>query len=378
MENLGNFGSWSILTTNFLVILYLGLNGVTLCSILHLANAQWRFQIRHMACALAILWPIAFILLLILLFNGDSTFWWLTHKPEHELFLTHAEDIGSTPGYLNFTFLATREILGFLAVTTLYFLFIKFQYQTEIDSSYKAQRRFRNIALLIPFAYFIYGSMVAWDFEMTMYPEWHSATYAPYHFVSNFHMFLAFFVIFLFVLDRSGKLTKPFEPRIFNYLAQLMLAFTILYTYLYFTQYAIYWYERFPTDMNRYRNMMYEGLSTVWWTFLVFKFIVPFLTLVLTPNRHNPRVIVAVACFIVVGTWLERYTWIAGSVPPKYYHLPMTSAFDIIVTIVCFGAAGGAIWWSLNNYRFTTFPLLRGGKARPAVKGGEAATKSEG
>ncbi len=372
-----NFGSWSVLTTDFLVILYLGLNGVTLSAVLHLANGKWRFQIRHLACALAVLYPLAGVLLLILLFNGDSTFWWLTHKPAHERFLTHAEDIGHVPGWLNFNFLAAREILGYLAMGTLYFLFIRYQSLTEVDPSYKTQRTFRNIALLIPFAYFIYGSMVAWDFEMTMYPDWHSATYAPYHFISNFHMFLAFFVIFLFVLDKSGKLTKPFEPKVYNYLAQMMLAFTILYTYLYFTQYVIYWYERFPTDMDRYRNMMYEGLEGVWWTFLVFKFIVPFLTLILTPNRHNPPVIVTVGCFIVVGTWLERYTWIAGSVDPKYYHLPMTSGFDIVVTLLCFGAAGAAIWWSLKNYKFTTYPLLRSSSDAAVKDRGQAAAKSE-
>lgn len=370
-----NFGSWSILTTNFLIILYLAVGGVTLASVLHLVNGKWRFQVRHISCALAGLFPVAGILLLILLINGDATFWWLTHEVEAK-FLTHAED-PHMPGWHNFAFLASREIIAFIAVCVLFYFFIKYQHLSEIDNSYKTQRRFRNIALLIPFVYFGYGSMVAWDFEMTMLPGWHSASYAPYHFVSNFHMFLAFFVIFLFFLDRSGRLTKPFEPKIYNYIAQMLLAFTILYTYLYFTQYLIMWYSRFPSDMDRFRHMMYEGLSPVWWTFLVFKFIIPFLTLILTPNRHNPVVIVTVAAFIFIGTWLERYTWIAGSVEPEYYHLPMSSMFDIIVTILCVGVAAAAVGFSLKHYKFTTYPLLRSeGDAGEGRR--QAAAKSEG
>lgn len=79
----------------------------------------------------------------------------------------------------------------------------------------------------------------------------------------------------------------------------------------------------------------YQYLAPLWWIFLVLKFFVPFLTFATwTPNRHNPGVIVFVAVCILVGTWVERYTWISGSVLPQYYHLPMTSIFDIVVTLV--------------------------------------------
>lgn len=343
-----NFGSWSVLTANFLIILYLALGGVTLSAVLHLVNGKWRFQVRKLACALAVLFPVAFVLLLVLLANGESTFQWLAAAEHGEG--EHGGEAHHLPGWHNYTFLVSRQIIGFLLVVGLYGLFIKLQAQSEVDLSYKAQRRFRNVALLIPFAYFLYATMVAWDFEMTMLPGWHSASYGAYHFVSNFHGFLAFFTIFLFVLYNSGKLTKPFQPFIFNYMAQFMLAFTILYTYLYFTQYLIMWYGRLPGDMDRYDHMMLEGYGPLWWTFLAMKFIFPFVTLVIQPNRHNPPVIVAVACSIWLGTWLERYTWISGSVDPQYYHFPMTAAFDIGVTVAVFAVAFFAVRWSLRRY----------------------------
>jgi hypothetical protein len=336
-----NFGSWSVLTTDFLVILYIALGGVTLSAVLHLANGKWRFQIRYLACSFFVLFPIAGVLLVVLLANGHATFQWMTHAQEGEHHM---------PGWYNYTFLVSREIIGFLVVAVLYGLFIKYQHLTAIDDSYKTQRRFRNIALLIPFAYFIYGSMVAWDFEMTMFPGWHSASYAPYFFQSNFHMFLAFFTIFLFFIHRSGKLAKPFELYIFNFMAQFMLAMTILYTYLYFTQYLIMWYGRLPDDMDRYNNMMHYGFAPLWWVFLALKFVIPFTTLAITPNRHNPVVITMVAFSIVIGTWIERYTWIAGSVDPQQYHMPMTNMFDIVVTIAVFAVSWFAVRWSLNRY----------------------------
>lgn len=334
-----NFGSWSVLTTNFLFVLYLALGGVTFSSILHLVNGKWRFQVRHLACSLSVLFPIAGILLLILLANGNSTFSWLAeanHDPEHHL-----------PGWHNYTFLVARQIIGFLLVWGMYRTFIKYQAASEVDSSYAAQRRFRNIALMIPFVYVLYATMVAWDFEMTQVPGWHSASYGFYHFQSAFHMFLGFFAVLLYSLHRSGKLAISIEPHIFNYMGQFMLGMTILWTYLYFTQYLIMWYGRLPDNILRYDGMMYNDLAPLWWTFLTLKFIIPFCTLVITPNRHNPVIITLVGCSIVLGWWIERYTWIAGSVEPQYHHIPMSSITDILFTVGVLVVAWIAVKWGM-------------------------------
>jgi hypothetical protein len=189
-----NFGSWSVLTTNFLIVLYMALAGVTFASILHLANGKWRFQVRYFAVSLAGLFPLAGLLLLILLTSGEHTFQWFGHAQEGEHHLN---------GWHNYGFLVSREIIGFLFVVGLFGLFIKYQHKTSTTDDPKVHRTFRNIALLIPGAYVLYGTMVAWDFEMTMIPGWHSASYAAYQFVSMFHCFLAFFAIMLFLCWRS-------------------------------------------------------------------------------------------------------------------------------------------------------------------------------
>ena len=335
-----NFGFWSVVITNFQIVLYLALGGVTLSSVLHLCNGKWRFQVRYLACSLAVLFPIAFVLLLVILAAGESAFPWLAHVDDPDSHL---------PGWHNYTFLVARNIIAFLAVVGMYLWFIKLQHQTAVDDSPAVHRRFRTVALLIPFFYFSYGSMVAWDFEMNLMAGWHSASYGAYNFQSNFHMFLGFFTIFLYYLARSDKLVDGFQGYIFNFMAQFMLAMTILWTYLYFTQYLIMWYGRLPEEMIRYYNMM-GGMPGAWWLFLTLKFVIPFCTLAITPNRHNPVVIVMVAFSIVIGTWLERYTWISGSVDPQYYHTPMSSIGDVVVTVVVFAASWFAVKWSLTRY----------------------------
>ncbi|MEJ2652587.1 MAG: hypothetical protein P8173_12540 [Gammaproteobacteria bacterium] len=338
-----NFGSWSVLTTDFLIVLYLALNGVTFSSILHLANGKWRFAVRHLACSMSVLFPIAGILLVILLVKSSSTFAWVTEtvSPTGEHIIPNK--------WRSVPFLVVREVVGFLVIWGLYRLFIKYQALSEVDKSYAVQRRFRNIALLIPFVYVLYGTMVAWDFEMTQFPGWRSDSYGFYFFQSNFHMFLGFFSVVLYFLIRSGKLAKEMPAHIMNYMAQFMLGMTILWTDLYFTQYLIMGYGRLPEVMNRYWYMMYHALGPLWWTFLALKFVIPFCTLAITPNRHNPAVIAFVGGSIVIGTWIERYTWIAGSVAPKYYHIPMTSVVDVLFTVGIAVVAYIAVKWSMTR-----------------------------
>jgi len=232
--------------------------------------------------------------------------------------------------------------------------FVRLQKQSEIDHSPEAQKRFHMVAILIPFVYVGYGTMVAWDFEMTLEAGWHSASYAAYHFQSNFHGFLAYFTLMLFVLDKSGRLKDGFAAKVYNYMAQFMLGMTIMWVYFYYTQYQVFWYGRLPGDMDRYIRMIEGGYFFLGVIFFLFKFIIPFITLIFTRARHSTPVIVAVAMFIFVGTWLERYIWISGSVSSRYYHTPLSDSFDLLVTGLIVASALLALRWILLRYELIT------------------------
>ena len=313
------FASWSVLTVDFLVVLHLALGGVTLAALLHLVNAKWRFDIRYLSVSFFALFPLAFCLLIILLVNGSKTFPW----------------VGSTadmPGWNNFGFLAAREIIGFLVVGALYGLFIRNQ---AVSTRSAAQARtFRNTALLIPFAHVLFCTMVAWDFEMTLQPGWTSAIFAMYHFVGSFGMMLSVLALTVMLLVRKQVLTVPPGEYILNYLAQLMLAFTILWVYTFFAQYLIIWYANLPDETGRLFKMQYGAFSRLFWLFFILRFVIPFSVLVFPYSRYTPRVIGAVAVSIIVGYWLERYTWIAGADSDSPWS--MFSPFAITTSVVVF------------------------------------------
>ncbi|NDU85563.1 MAG: hypothetical protein G3H99_03005 [Ferrovum sp.] len=310
------FASWSVLTVDFLIVLHLCLAGVALPCLLHLVNAKWRYEVRHIAVAFFALYPLAVVLLLILLFGGELTFPWVGSF-EH------------LPKWNNLKFLRVREIAGIIVVGVAYGAFVRMQKTSE--QSPENMARFKILASIIPFIHVLYCTMVAWDFEMTLLPNWESSMFSVNYIVSVSGMFLASFVILLYTLQSTGLIKQPIRLQVFNYLAQMMLGFTILWIYTFFGQYLIIWYGNITEETGRIYQMQYGDYSPLFWAFFVMKFIIPFVTLVFPFSRHNPKVIFTIACIIVTGTWIERYTWISGTYPTP--HFPMTGTFDIGVTV---------------------------------------------
>ena len=251
------------------------------------------------------------------------------------------------PAWNNFGFLAAREIAGFLVVGTLYGLFIKYQAVSTLSATQAVT--FRNIALLIPFAHVLFCTMVAWDFEMTLQPGWSSAIYAMYHFVSSFGMMLSVLALTVMLLLRSQALVSPPGEYIINYLAQLMLAFTILWVYTFFAQYLIIWYGNLHDETGRLFQNQNGPFGSLFWLFFILRFVVPFPVLIFpSVAPYAAASLRSSALSIITGYWIERYVWIAGAAADSPW--PMFSPFAIATSVVVFGAAFFLVRGAMRKY----------------------------
>ncbi len=317
------YSNWAVLTVSFVVVLSLALSGVALCSVLHLVNAKWRFEVRHLAASLAALFPLAFVLLVVLLLGGEHTFpWWNGHvNAEYHM-----------PGWYQPQWLVAREVAGMLFMMALYWIFI--QRQAVSENSPEDAARFHHVATWVPFFFVLYSTMVAWDFEMTLVPHWHSAIYGLQQFVSNFGMFLGLLVVWIYALNSKNALVKPAPTYLYNYLAQMIFAFTLLWIYTFDAQYLTIWYGNLGDETDRVLGMQNGDYSFIWWSVLVLKFVIPFVAFCFPGPRHNPTAINAVAVCVIVGTLFERYVWIGG--------ITGKGSYPLLATLVIGGAVAAA------------------------------------
>jgi hypothetical protein len=226
------------------------------------------------------------------------------------------------------------------------------QRQAVSERSPEDAARFHVIACAVPYAYVLYGTMVAWDFEMTLLPSWESAIYGVQHFVSNFGMFLSFLLIWIFALNSREKLVRPVETYIYNYFAQMLFAFTLLWVYTFFAQYLTIWYGNLPHERDRMVGMQDGDYTFIFWAMFALKFVIPFSTLALPFTRHNIKATAAVATCIIIGTIFERYVWIGGVKGG-------VGSYPILAAIVVSGVVA-AIGFFLVRMRMQRTQLIKG------------------
>lgn len=314
-----SYSNWSVLTASFVIVTYLAMSGVALCSVLYLVGAKWRREVGPLTVTLFSLFPLAFVLLLILLAGNEHTFPWIGH-------VSHGEEV-HMPGWYTLPWLAAREVIGMLTVIGVWWVFIKRQMVSERSEQDRA--KFHHVACWVPFFTVLYATMVSWDFEMTLRPAWHSAIYGMQNLVSNFGMFLSFLVVWIYVLNTRDALVKKVATFVYNYLAQMLMAFTLLWVYTFFAQYLTIWYGNLGVERDRVDAMQDGDYSVLWWSMIAMKFVIPFVTLCFPVTRHNPQATVAVAVCIIVGTLFERYTWISG--------VNGTGTMPVLATVVVVG-----------------------------------------
>jgi hypothetical protein len=164
-------------------------------------------------------------------------------------------------------------------------------------------------------------------------------------------MFLAFLVIWIFALNSSNILHRPVETFVYNYIAQMLFAFTLLWIYTFFAQYLTIWYGNLPDERDRMVGMQDGDYTFIWWAMIALKFVIPFATLAFPVPRHNIRMIAAVAICIIVGTLFERYVWIGG--------INGTGPYPILAAIVV-GGVVASIGFFLVRMRMQRMQLIKG------------------
>src|SRR6202012_592705 len=92
-------------------------------------------------------------------------------------------------------------------------------------------------------------------------------------------------------------------------LGNLMLAFTMLWAYMSFSQYLIIWSGNLPEEIPWYLRRARGSWQWVALVLIVFHFFVPFFVLLFRENKRYGRVLAKVAAWILVMHWVD-YVWL--------------------------------------------------------------------
>ncbi|AUP78911.1 quinol:cytochrome C oxidoreductase [Flavivirga eckloniae] len=300
---------WSALYVAAFFFMMIALGILAFYAIQIASQAGWSpVLFRVMEGMTAYLLPGALIVLAIAIFAGDHLFVWMNPdmvNPESEHF---DKLVAGKSGWLNKTGFIIRGLI-FIAGWSLYRHFSrKFsiaQDTAEDKSNFK--KSFRIAAGFLVF--FIYTeSMMSWDWIMSVDPHWFSTLFGWYVFASMFVSGITVLSLITLYLKSKGQLEFVNENHLHD-VAKYMFAFSIFWTYLWFSQFMLIWYSNIPEEVT-YFVTRFSDYKLPFLGMVVMNFVFPILMLMNADYKRIPWFVVMAGLVILAGHYIDIFNMI--------------------------------------------------------------------
>lgn len=211
--------------------------------------------------------------------------------------------------------------------------------------------------------YFLSVSFALIDFGMSLEPAWYSTLYGVLLIIGQGISSIALMILIAALISRRGEVEGLDKPETFNDLGNLLLAFTMLWGYLSFSQFLIIWAGNLAEEIPWYMRRLHGGWENVGRFLIVFHFAVPFLVLLVRPLKRNIAALSWVAGLVLFAHLIDDYWLIAASTafdPRDAAGLVITSPdpggllsrvnfLDVVVPVAIGGLWLSAFLWILKG-----------------------------
>jgi molybdopterin-containing oxidoreductase family membrane subunit len=185
--------------------------------------------------------------------------------------------------------------------------------------------------VIIPVMFSVH-TIVAWDFALTKVVGWHSSIFGPYFVVGAIFSGVSAVINVLFIARSTMKLHYFIRREHFDALAKLMLVFSFVWTYFFFTDFFVEWYGGHKIGHQITAIQTMGPMAPFFYAMLIFNIVVPWATLWSRRVRHSPVLLFLVALGVNVGMYLERFIIVTGFL--RRNDLPFNWAFLLLYALL--------------------------------------------
>ena len=292
--------AWASFLVNHFFFMSLALGGVFFAAIQWLTGAMWSAPVRRVAESFSSYLPFAVVSFVVLCFGMKSLYIWTDPS-------VVASDamIRLKSGYLNTTFFIVRNVI---LLFVLIFFSVKLvgnsiAQDANGDLAYSARNRRLAPAFIAFFA--VLYTMASFDQLMSLEPMWYSTMFGVYCFAGLFYSVLAATCLVSIYLVRQGKLKDFVNENHLHDLGKFMIAFTVFYAYIGFSQFMLIWYANIPEETAYFLHRFHGNWVYVSLFLVIGKFAVPFFVLLPRDSKRNATLLTWVAIFMLVANWID-------------------------------------------------------------------------
>jgi hypothetical protein len=104
-------------------------------------------------------------------------------------------------------------------------------------------------------------------------------------------------------------------------LGKFMFAFSVFWTYLWYSQFMLIWYANIPEETIYFKARMQGPYRVIFFLNLIMNFVLPFLLLIRRGSKRNYTTMAVLAVLIIIGHWLDFYQMVMPGTLGEHYSL---------------------------------------------------------
>ena len=296
----------------------------------HATDAEWSVVVRRQMENLARLLPYFALFFLPLLACKPLLWqWWDVPAGQDPL-------LDGKSGYLNHTFFYIRVVIYFVMLAWISHSLWRRSTRQDQNGAVEHTLIMRKFGIGGIPALAVCLTFAAVDWLMGLDYHWFSTMWGVYIFAGAAGSSMSLLVLVVTALKKSGYL-KVVNDEHYHIMGKFMLAFTIFWAYIGFSQYMLIWYANIPEETIYFRLRNTES----WWYFSQFlvvgRFFLPFPVLLFQMTKKT-KLINFVAIWVLLMQMLDMYVIVLPSLHRTGFS---PSLFDLTSLI----GIGGILGW---------------------------------
>lgn len=287
----------------------LGLGALFFLALAYATEAGWYVYIKRMLEAQAGFIPVGSLILLLVFIvfvvtDGAHVYLWMD-----QAVVDDDPIISGKSAYLNKPFFLIRTVI-YLGVFVLFYRgFRKRSLQEDIEGGTSIHfTNFKKGALFLVF-FAVFSSTFSWDWLMSIDVHWFSTLFGWYVFAGVWCSSMVVLMMLLLYLRGKGLVPKLNDSHIHD-VGKWIFATSFLWSYLFFSQFMLYWYANIPEEVIYYYDRIHDHKFLYFGMFLI-NFALPMVLLMSREAKRHAGILTAVGAVILVGHWIDVFVMIA-------------------------------------------------------------------
>ena len=341
------FQSWLVA---FVLTFGLAAGGLFATLLRHMAGGAWSVALQRFSeAASRTLWVFPPVFLFLFLLGKGYLYPWT--DPD---VVAGSHVIASKAAYLNVNFFLARFVAYFIIWGVIAWAFNAWSCKLDetADQRYAVWMRWLSAPCMI--LMFLTMTLAATDWGMSTDPDWFSTIYGPLWIVSQGLSILALSIICITYMDGEPPIAQAMNHKQYINLGSLLMAFTVLWTYIAFSQFLITWSGNMPEEIGWYMDRRGTGLIRISTLLTLFHFLVPMIVLLFRRTKEGVLGLRRVAYLLLVMRVVDVY-W--NLVPSFAGHASRIDFWTTALVIAAVAGFGG-LWLRMFLGELKKYPLI--------------------